>query len=421
MLGDQEQGSERPAHKITRNSDQSRVRQHPTVRACLAAVAKTPAKANHRSIPSENTVTRCRSAVAVLLLFALGVWADSKSISETKLQPMSQQTRCYVIRGLQSESAFARRPFPMGTKGLPLHEDGTVTPSESEIAKELAVLGPAVRPGDRVNITLVKIAKDYILFELNGGPKKKKKWYELISVGMGGPNVTKTDEHPPENPRGTLLILAFKGFVPEISPDALKEMLHPVLDFSSKSAAEAYLDTIPPKAKEAIKNHQVLVGMDQDMVIYAKGRPGKKIRETDEHGKLYEEWIYGQPPEDVEFVRFFGPEVVQVKIMKVSGEKVVRTEKEVDLKDMREAEARKKEQEAAKAQPVANRPTLKRPGEEDDPAVSKPSSAPSAPEPADPNQRDPTLGPPLDRQPSTMPAPAPQSSGQGDPASSGRQ
>jgi hypothetical protein len=368
-------------------------------------------------------VTRRCSAVLVVLFFTLGVWADSASAPDAKHRPMSQQTRFYVIRGLQSEIAFARKPFPMGTKGLTLNEDGTVTPSDNEIAKELAVLGPAVRPGDRVNITLVKIAKDYILFELNGGPKKKKKWYDHIDVGMpGAPTVKKTEDQPPENPRGTLLILSFKGFVPEISPDALKEMLHPVLDFSSKSAAEAYLDTIPPKAKEAIKNHQVLVGMDQDMVIYAKGRPGKKIRENDEHGKPYEEWIYGTPPEDVEFVRFSGPEVVQVKTMKVGGEKIVRTEKEVDLKEVREAKARKKEEEqAAKPKAAANRPTLKRPGEEDDPAVPKRSSAPSAPSPVDPNQQDPTLGPPRgQQQPAPMPLPPPQGPGQGDPTSPGR-
>ncbi len=206
--------------------------------------------------------------------------------------------------------------------------------------------GAAVRPGDRVTITNIRIAKDFILFELNGGPTRKKKWYDHIDVGVeGAPTVTQTPQQTPDNPRGTLLILAFKGFVPEIAPEALKQMLYPVLDFSSKSAAEAYLDTIPPKAKEAIQNHQVLVGMDQDMVIYAKGRPLRKIRETDERGKPYEEWLYGEPPQDVEFVRFSGAEVVQLKIMKVDGQKIVRTEKEVDLKEVRQAEARKQEQE----------------------------------------------------------------------------
>jgi len=45
----------------------------------------------------------------------------------------------------------------------------------------------------------------------------------------------------------------------------------------------------------------------------------------------YEEWIYGEPPQDVDFVRFVGDEVVRVETMKVDGQKVVRVEKEVDL------------------------------------------------------------------------------------------
>jgi len=398
-------------------------------------VAKMPAMANHRGTPLPRIpVVPRRCVVVVFSLMSLCAWASPKSAdtqpASGQRQAMTQQTRFYVIRGLQSEIAFARKPFPMGTKGLTLREDGTITPSGNDLEKALAMQGPSVKPGDRVRITQVRIARSFILFEINGGPLKKKKWYDHIDVGVGGmgiPTMTQTQQTKPENPRGTLLILAFKNYVPEIAPDALKEMLNPVLDFSSKSAAEAYLDTIPLKAKLAIQNHEVLVGMDQDMVIYSKGRPEKKIRENDEHGKPYEEWIYGQPPEDVEFVRFNGIEVVQVKIMKVDGEKIVRTEKEVDLKEVREAEARKQEQQqqqAAKPQPVANRPTLRRPGEEDDPAVPHPTTPASGQDPADPNQRDPTLGPPREpRTPTPMPAPPPSNPappGQSDPTSPGR-
>ena len=95
-------------------------------------------------------------------------------------------------------------------------------------------------------------------------------------------------------------------------------------------ALDAFLETVPPQVKEAIKNHHVLVGMNHDMVIYAKGRPPRKVREHE--GEIeYEEWIYGAPPEDVDFVRFVGDEVVRVETMKVDGQKIVRTEKEVDL------------------------------------------------------------------------------------------
>ena len=103
-----------------------------------------------------------------------------------------------------------------------------------------------------------------------------------------------------------------------------------MFDFNAKSAVEAYLETLPPKVRDAIKAHQVLVGMNREMVIASKGRPPKKIREKD--GEIeYEEWIYGEPPQDVDFVRLVGDEVVRLEIMKVNGEKIVRTEKEVDL------------------------------------------------------------------------------------------
>jgi len=93
----------------------------------------------------------------------------------------------------------------------------------------------------------------------------------------------------------------------------------------------------------------------------------------------YEEWIYGTPPEDVDFVRFVGDEVVRIETMKVDGQKIVRVEKEVDLGAPTVA---KKQEERP-----ANAPTLRRPGEEmpaSNPA--NPSSIPpmAAPQPTSP-------------------------------------
>ncbi len=68
--------------------------------------------------------------------------------------------------------------------------------------------------------------------------------------------------------------------------------------------------------------------MNKEMVGYAMGRPPRRIRETSD-GKDYEEWIYGAPPHDVEFIRFEGDKVVRIEDMKVSGEKQVRTQNEV--------------------------------------------------------------------------------------------
>jgi len=38
--------------------------------------------------------------------------------------------------------------------------------------------------------------------------------------------------------------------------------------------------------------------------------------------------IYGEPPQDVDFVRIASDEVVRVETMKVDGQKILRTEKE---------------------------------------------------------------------------------------------
>jgi hypothetical protein len=119
--------------------------------------------------------------------------------------------------------------------------------------------------------------------------------------------------------------------------------------------------------------------MNQQMVIYAKGRPPKRVREQDGDTN-YEEWIFGVPPEDVDFVRFVGDEVVRVETMKVDGQKVVRVEKEVDLEETTVAK---------KGDHPANAPTLRRPGEE------MPDSSPQAPSNMPPVYAPtPTPGPP---------------------------
>jgi hypothetical protein len=163
---------------------------------------------------------------------------------------------------------------------------------------------------------------------------------------------------PNANPHGSFVDLVFDHYVPELTGPELKQRLRPVFDFDAKSPLEAYLETVPPTVKEAIQNHQVLVGMNREMVTYAKGRPPKKIREKDGETE-YEEWIYGEPPQDVDFVRLVGDEVVRVETMKVDGQKIVRAQKEIELAPKPTLA------QNSEAQPKpANAPTLRRPGEE---------------------------------------------------------
>jgi hypothetical protein len=123
--------------------------------------------------------------------------------------------------------------------------------------------------------------------------------------------------------------------------------------------------------------------MNREMVIYSKGRPEKKIREKEADAE-YEDWIYGEPPHDVDFVRVIGDEVVRVETMKIGGEKVVKTEREVDLGGPKVASAAQNEEHPVKA------PSLRRPGEEA-PGTRPGSGSPST---KVPNPTPPSNGPP---------------------------
>jgi len=87
-------------------------------------------------------------------------------------------------------------------------------------------------------------------------------------------------------------------------------MLASVLDFDRHSPTVLYSPAVPPQFKEAIKRHEVLVGMNRDTVLSAKGPPDRKIREVRE-GSEQEDWLYGLPPH-VLFVTFDGDTVVKV-------------------------------------------------------------------------------------------------------------
>jgi len=288
-------------------------------------------------------------------------------------QRISKQSRYEIIRDFETQLVYARTAFPMGRKGLQLKE-GVITPNGEELRQALTLWGPAVKPGDPAHISLVQIKDDHIHFEINGGPVHHKKWYQRVEVsGTYGTPVTGGPDEPQSNPHGSFVDLYFGKYVPEMTAQQLRGLLYPVLDFNARNKEQAYLNTVPPKVKEAIQAHHVLVGMNQEMVLHAKGKPPRKVRERD-GATEYEEWIYGEPPADVDFVRIVGEEVVRVETMKVSGEKILRTEKEVILQP-----PDKDKDKEAKKEPTerpANAPSLRRPGE-DSQDVPKPANGPS--------------------------------------------
>jgi hypothetical protein len=327
-----------------------------------------------------------RLPALLLVLSVLGTCAladdQAPKTSNSRPPKISKQTRMELVRILNAELVYVRSPFPMGREGLKLR-NGAVTPSGAELQQLVAMYGPAAKNGDAVRITNVIFKDNIVHVEINGGPVKKQKWYERISVGGSGGTTPIAPSDANANARGSFVDVFFDPYIPEMTGQQFKQILRPVLDFDSKSPEEAYLETIPPKAKEAIQNHQVLVGMNHEMVTYAKGRPPKKVREREDEVD-FEEWIYGEPPQDVEFVRFIGDEVVRLETMKVDGTKLVKTEKEISLEP-----AIKVAKDEDSGKPGA--PTLHRPGEE--PTKPLPGAGAPAPPPMPTPGTDPSTQP----------------------------
>ena len=237
----------------------------------------------------------------------------SVPLTKTELDP---KTRLELIRLIQAEQGFAMRPFPRGHKGLTLVANGKLDPAGEAYVSMVTGEGLSAKPGDRVVLTDVKIDRNKIIFEINGGPDLKHRFLRHISIGAGpelNPVVAEGDD---QEPVGARLTLSFPGHVPELTGAEVKALLAPLISFDVKSPIQAFTDTLPTPLKDAILGHHVLVGMSTDMVLFAKGAPESKSREMD--GQLpFEEWIYGKPPQEVDIVRNNGNRVIRVETAKM--------------------------------------------------------------------------------------------------------
>ncbi len=247
---------------------------------------------------------------------------------ELQQQAITARTRQQLIIAFAAEQGFARRPLPLGSHGLLLHANGALSPNGSGYVDALQKNGISAKAGDRVVISNFKIGTDRIVFEFNGGPDKKHKYLQHIAIGMNSVQTPLAADNG-ETPVGSRLTVVFDKRVPEMTPDQLRGLIQPVIDFNVKTPVEAYTDTLPPKLKNAILNHQVLVGMDRKMVIYAVGQPQQKVREQD-NGGMFEEWIYGEAPKPTQFVRFNNNRVTRLEIAEVGRSPVIRDHDETD-------------------------------------------------------------------------------------------
>jgi hypothetical protein len=219
------------------------------------------------------------------------------------------EQRAEIVRGMMAEYATAKVPLPRAKKPLEITSGGKF--EKEKWADAMQENGPAARVGDLVQVTKVEIENDRIVFEINYGMKGRRRWYHNVQVSGGG-RVSPIATDQSNAPGGTTVALVFPEGVPPAKAAELKKMLQPVLDFEKRSATELYTESLPPEMQAAIKARKVLVGMDKDMVLLAKGRPENKLRETKD-GVETEDWIYGKAPGTITFVTFEGDKVIRVK------------------------------------------------------------------------------------------------------------
>jgi hypothetical protein len=225
---------------------------------------------------------------------------------------LGEQTKLEIIRYVDGEYAKALQPLPHEKTGYKIlvGKPLDMKALQDEVRRE----GAIAAPGDTVQITKVEFRSKEIAIQINGGGRKKFHWREHLQVGMGGTSPEQPVSDHPDEGRGTTIVLDYGRPLPNIGPDQVKQDLSALLDFSKRSAAVNWFDTLPAPVQQAIREHRAIVGMDQEMVIAALGRPEHKVRERDPQGNETEDWIYGTPPAKTTFVTFMGDKVVRVKI-----------------------------------------------------------------------------------------------------------
>lgn len=244
---------------------------------------------------------------------------------ELSKRPLDAHSRADLIRTLQAEQGFAMRPLPMGHRGLALEANGKLEPAGESYLDMVTANGLSAKPGDRVVITDLKFDHNKIILMLNGGPDAKHRFLRHISIGADPDYTAPIVPDSDQIPTGARITLAFKDHVPELNGGQVKALLAPLISFDVKTPIQAFTDTLPKQLKEAILDHHVLVGMDTDMVLFTLGRPDRKMHDME--GQMpVDTWIYGKPPETVQFVGINGNRVIRVEVANVGQQPVVYTQ-----------------------------------------------------------------------------------------------
>ncbi len=235
----------------------------------------------------------------------------SATVVEAKTEKLTMAQRAELIRNLNAEYGTAKVQIPRSKKPLQLRPSGQY--DRGQWSEAMTKFGPAARVGDLVQITAVTFEGKKLVFEINYGISGGRRWWHRIQVSGTSSRGTHLGAHQNTHaPGGTKLALVFPEALPARTAAEFKAMLKPVLDFERRSATELYLDSIEPRFREAIENKEVIEGMDKEMVLLAKGKPSKKVRDFKD-GIETEDWIFGQPPGEIVFVTFLDGDVIRIK------------------------------------------------------------------------------------------------------------
>jgi hypothetical protein len=238
--------------------------------------------------------------VTLTLILTLGVagplWSQA-----------SQAARIQILHTVIAERAAARIGMPFGGAGINLSETGVL--DRPKLEKEIKNNGESVQAGRVVGITAISFSDREIEVELDGGGKAKTSVLKRVDGVLGGPSTTNG-----KKVNGSKVTLQFEKKVPtDITPERLKELLAPVLDFSSQGLVKSDLDSLPAEFREAVLAKKARIGMDSNTVLLALGRPNTRIRDKSPDGVDQVTWRYNGAGLHATLVVFEDDVVVGVK------------------------------------------------------------------------------------------------------------
>jgi hypothetical protein len=223
---------------------------------------------------------------------------------------ISRDSKFEILRTVMADQASARIAMPFGTNGVDVSEAGEV--DKQKVEADIKKNGQSIEVGKVVTVTEISFGDKQIEIELDGGGKNKKSFLDRLEVGVGTQTRPVSNDDP-KKAKGSKVVLKFADKIPpDLTPDQLKQLLSPVLDFEKRNFLKTGIDALPPEFQEAVKIKEARIGMDRSTVIMALGRPDKKVREKVD-GIESEDWIYFQRGLRAQFVTFENDVVVRIR------------------------------------------------------------------------------------------------------------